>query len=136
MLQGVRPAQYTFDARRIRRDNANGRKSHTDFTDAFVHRFKPFVGHLARTGPHVRNHNGRAFVENIDEGIETFRGMNIYLAGLVPKVVCETATRFILSIQIEQRVRNLIRIEPLDQAGGESGFTHPAFPSFSENHPA
>lgn len=91
---------------------------------------------LARTGPHVRDHNRRAFIQHIEERIEAFGRVNIHLTRLVTEVMREAAARLVLRIQIEQLVRNLVAVEPLDQAGDEGGFPDTSLPALRENDAA
>src|SRR3954452_5075264 len=99
VLESVRPAQYTFDARRVGGNDAYGGEGSPIRSDVLVHRVEPLVRHLARPRTHVGQNDGRTFSQMIDERVEAGRGVDIHLPRRSVKVVLEATSRLVLGIQ-------------------------------------
>jgi hypothetical protein len=59
--------------------------------------------------------------------------MDVDLPGEAVEVVFEAATRLILSIEIEERERDLVGDKPFREVNHEAGLAYPTFAALSEH---
>lgn len=135
ILKLRRPGEDALDACRIRRHHPDRREHNPGVCYIRIHLLKPFIGNPARACTHVcQNHRG-AVGEMVDEGVQPRRGMDIYLRHAAAEEVRQRSPSLVFRVEIEQRHRNLIRIEPFGKPCHHVCFPDSALAAHRENDP-
>ena len=133
-LQPVRPRQHTLHARRVRRNHSHSRQHNPAPRHRGIHLVKPGVRHAPGASAHVGQNDRRTAVQIVQERVQSFRRVNVDLGHLAAKEMRQATTGLVLSVQIQQRHRNLVFLVPLRQSRHDVGLAHSSFAAHRQNH--
>jgi hypothetical protein len=100
ILQAVCPGEHAFDARRVRRDDADSSEPRACGGNVFIHGVEPIARHLPGTSPHISKDDRCARFEMIDEGIQARWRVNVHLGDGPIEEVLQRSASFVLRVEV------------------------------------